>query len=125
MTRPPRLTTLHGERLVNVAGESHYQDALRELVANEQAEEIRLACTAVLRTEPDNPFDTNAVAVSVEGRLVGYLPRAEAIAYRPLVLEIEQRGRAAACEAMIAGRRARGATSNLGVFLRLPDPGDC
>jgi hypothetical protein len=122
MARPPRLTMLHGDRLVNVAGESHYQDALRELGDTGAGEEVRLACTAVLASEPENPHDPNAVAVRVEGRLVGYLPRAEALAYGRLVQEVEERGRAPACEAMIAGRGGASGTSNLGVFLRLPEP---
>ena len=122
MARSPRLTMLHGDRLVNVAGESHYQDALRAL-SDAGAQEVRLGCTAVLASEPENPHDPNAVAVRVEGRLVGYLPRAEALAYGPLVRQVEERGRAAACEAMIAGRGGASGTANLGVFLRLPDPG--
>lgn len=32
--------------------------------------------TGVLRREPDNRFDPNAVAVDVEGRPVGYIPKA-------------------------------------------------
>ncbi len=123
MARPPRLTRLHGERLVNVAGESHYQEALREVSGAGAGGEVRVACTAVLASEPDNPHDPYAVAVRVEGRLIGYLPRAEALAYGPLVREVEERGRAPACEAMIAGRGGESGTSNLGVFLRLPEPG--
>src|SRR5918992_614254 len=122
MTRPPRLTVLRGDRLLNVAGESHYQEALRELAGETAGEEVRVECTAGLATEPDNPHDPNAVAVRIEARLVGYLPRAEAVAYGPIVRDIEERGRAAAAQAMIAGRGAPGGTSNLGVFLRLPAP---
>jgi hypothetical protein len=122
MTPPPRLTLLRGDRLVNAVGESHYQDALREVSGAGGGEEVRFPCTAVLASEPDNPFDPNAVAVRVDGRLVAYLSRADAVGYRPLVLDIEERGRAAACEAMIAGRGAASGTSNLGVFLRLPRP---
>ncbi len=124
MTRPPRLTVLRGDRLLNVAGESHYQEALRELACDAAGEEVRVECTAVLATEPDNPHDPNAVTVWIDAHLVGYLPRAEAVAYGLLVREIEERGRAAACEAMIAGRGTPGGTSNLGVFLRLPPPPD-
>lgn len=116
----PRLTFLRGRELVNVAGESYYQDALRALTAAAGGEEVRQDTEAVLVPEPANPHDPNAVRVEIEGHLVGYLPRADAVAYGPAVRTIEERGRAAACEAMIAGRG--GESSALGVFLRLPKP---
>ena len=54
---------------------------------------------------------------------MGYLSRADAVAYAPLVAGIAARGRAAAvCEAMVAGRGEASGTSNLGVFLRMPAP---
>ena len=117
-----RLTFLRGNELVNVAGESHYQEALQELTGTNGTTEIRLDAEAVLVPEPANPHDPNAVMVHIDGRLVGYLPRSAAVAYGPMIAAVQARGRAAACEAMIAGRS--GETSALGVFLRLPKPGD-
>ena len=81
---------------------------------------MRHECTAALVPEPDNPHDPNAVMVQIEGRLVGYLSRADAVAYAPLVQSLAARGRTAVCEAMVAGRGESSGTSNLGVFLRLP-----
>jgi hypothetical protein len=114
---PRRPTYLWGRELVNVAGESHYQDALRA-IAGDAGGQVRLEREATLVPEPDNPHDANAVKVLIGGRLVGYLPRAEAVAYGDLVRDVTERGREARCEAMVAGR---GGT--LGVFLRLPEPG--
>lgn len=118
-----RPTFLIGGRLVNVAGESHYQDALTEIVGDAAASEaqVRHPTEAVLVPEPDNPHDANAVRVEIDGRKVGYLPRAEAVAYGPMLRTLADRGRAAAAEAVVAGRTDAG-TSNLGVFLRLPEP---
>ena len=118
----PRLTFLRGNELVNVAGESHYQEALQALTCTDGTSEIRLEVEAVLVPQPANPHDHNAVMVQIDGRLVGYLPRAPAVAYGPMIAEVVARGRAAACEAMIAGRG--GGPSALGVFLRLPKPED-
>jgi len=59
--------------------------------------------------------------VRIGDRLVGYLPRDAAVAYGPMLRAVRERGRTAACEAMIAGR---GAGAVLGVFLRLPEPDD-
>ncbi len=103
-----------------MAGESHYQEALREIAGTAEGE-VRLEVTAALVPEPANPHDPNAVRVEIDGRLVGYLPRAAAVAYGQLVREPAERGRTAVCEAMVAGRG--GETSNLGVFLKLPSPG--
>ena len=116
----PRTTLLVGARLVNAAGESHYQEALREIAG--PAAEIAVDTEALLVPEPSNPHDPNAVMVQIDGKLVGYLPRDEAVAYGPTLQELAERGRTGLCEARIAGRGGHGGTSNLGVFLRLPDP---
>jgi hypothetical protein len=118
-----RLTFLRGSELVNVAGESHYQEALRELTGTDGSEQVRREAEAVLVPEPGNPHDPNAVRVEIDGRLVGYLPRGAAVAYGPMLQAVIARGRAAACEAMIAGRGGEG-PANLGVFLKLPEPTD-
>jgi len=97
-----------------VAGESHYQDALHA-IAGDGDGEVRFEATAALVPEPSNPHDPNAVRVEIDGRLVGYLPRAAAVAYGPVVRAPMERGRTAVCDAMVAGREGM-----LGVFLRLP-----
>ena len=107
-----RPTRLYGRELINVAGESHYQDALRELAGDE----TRLEATAALIPEPDNPHDANAVRVEIDGKKVGYLPRDVAPAYGPLVREPTERGRTAVCDAMVSGR-----DGIYGVFLKLPE----
>ena len=112
----PRATFLPGRESVNVAGESHYQEALRHLAG---PGEIRLDCEARLIAEPGNAHDPHAVRVEIEGRKVGYLPRGLAPAWGPRLAELATRGRVAGCEATIVG----GADTALGVFLRLPDPG--
>jgi len=118
-----RTTLLVGGRLVNVAGESHYQKALREIVGPIGAgREVALDTEAVLVPEASNPHDSNAVMVQIDGKLVGYLPRDEAVAYGPALADLTRRGRTGLCEARIAGRGGESGTSNLGVFLRLPDP---
>lgn len=54
--------------------------------------------------------------MEIDGKLVGYLPRAAAVAYGPAVNEPASRGRTAVCDAMVAGRGGM-----LGVFLKLPE----
>jgi hypothetical protein len=105
---------LEGDELVRVVGTSHYQDALLELSGRESDEEIRVDKVAIFVPEPDNPHDPNAIAIAIEGRLVGYLSRDENRRWLDVVS-----GREVGAEAMIAGR---GGTTGLGVFLRLPTP---
>lgn len=105
---------LEGDELVRVVGTSHYQDALLELSGRTADEEIRVEKVAVFVPEPDNPHDPNAIAVHIDGRLVGYLSRDENRRWLDVVKDSQ-----VAAEAMIAGR---GGTTGLGVFLRLPTP---
>jgi hypothetical protein len=105
---------LEGDDLVRVVGTSHYQDALLELSGRHGDEELRVEKVAILRPEPDNPHDPDAIAVDIDGRLVGYLAREENKRWKDVVT-----GHTIGCEAMIAGR---GGTTGLGVFLRLPTP---
>ena len=105
---------LEGDDLVRVVGTSHYRDALLALTGREGDEEVRMDKIAVFRPEPDNPHDPDAIAVEIDGRLVGYLSREENKRWNDVVA-----GRMVGSEAMIAGR---GGTTGLGVFLRLPTP---
>jgi len=105
---------LEGDELVRVVGTSHYQDALLELAPREADEEVRVNTIATFVPEPDNPHDPDAVAIHIDGRLVGYLAREENRRWLD-VLGGDEIG----AEAMIAGRAG---TQGLGVFLRLPTP---
>jgi hypothetical protein len=113
---------LEGDELVNVAGESHYQDALRELAPWDGRDDLRHEALATLVPEPDNPHDPNAVRVEIAGRLVGYLPRAAAESYGSLLAVYTRKGRPVTCDAMIAARATGGEAGPIGVFLKLPPP---
>lgn len=118
----PRTTFLRGHELVNVAGESHYQEALRAITGATEGE-VRQAATAHLIPEPENEHDPNAVRVEIDGSKVGYLPREAAAQYAPTLSPIAARGRIPVCEALIAGRGV-GGSPMIGVFLRLPPADD-
>ena len=113
----PRVTFLRGHESVNVAGESHYQEALRSIAG---PGEVRHDTEAHLIPEPENEYDPNAVRVEIDGLKVGYLPRDLAPAWGPRLAELATRKRVGACDATIVG----GADTALGVFLRLPDADD-
>src|SRR3954453_10221956 len=111
---PATPIVLEGDDLVRVVGTSHYQDALLELTGRQGDEEVRLDKVATFVAEPENPHDSNAIAVQIDGRLGGYLSRDENRRWLGVVSD-----QSVGCEAMIAGR---GGTTGLGVFLRLPTP---
>ncbi|WNZ59923.1 hypothetical protein QEG98_28375 [Myxococcus sp. MxC21-1] len=110
--------------MVEVVGESHYQEALEALAAERTDRSQRIATTAHLVRERANRFDANAVAVVIEGRLVGYLSRADAVAFRPIIEEMEGRGEVAACAATIVGGWSRGerGSGRFGVKLDVVHP---
>ena len=98
-----------------VVGVTHYQDALRSVTGRAADEEIRAEKVAVFVPEPDNPHDPDAIAVHIDGQLVGYLSRDENKRWRDVVAGEHPIG----AEAMIAGREG---VEVMGVFLRLPTP---
>lgn len=64
---------------LKVVGESHYQDALAELARLPgPIREGRKAFPATLVTEPDNPYDANAIVVLGPTGQIGYLSRTTA-----------------------------------------------
>ena len=77
---------------------------------------------AVLRPEPDNPHDANAIAVDAEdGGQIGYLSRADALAYAPVFAAIRALGyERASCPAYLIGEERL--QQSLGAMLCLSTP---
>jgi len=79
---------------VDIVGESHYADAIRDVFGSEFREQgCELATSAQLVPEPWNRHDRNAVGVWVAGRQVGYLSREDAARYAPALSELVAEGR--------------------------------
>lgn len=92
-----------------VVGESSYLGDLRSIAGGG---EVFYDCTAVLVLEDANQYDSNAVAIFIHDRKVGYLSRTDAKRYRGW-----RRGNGANVECparIIGGGRGR---ENLGVWL--------
>lgn len=120
-----RAQLLEGEGTLEVVGESHYQDALWRIVEGRRGDRIRHEVVAVLAPEDDNPYDSNAISIWVNGLKVGHLSRATAEKYRPGLLALQARyGMPIALRGLIAGggMRADG-PGRLGIFLS-HDPAD-
>ena len=84
-----RLAERGGERVYKheAVGESFHRDALLAVCRDVGSRPINTAhdfeCRALLVREPSNPHDPNAVAVTINGRMVAHLRREDAAAFAP------------------------------------------
>lgn len=92
----------------DIVGESHYQDAIEFVAGGRSDASARIRKIAMLVPESDNPHDTNAVRVDIEGRRVGYLSRGDAVRYRNLLKKKGLAGLAMTVDALIVGGWDRG-----------------
>ena len=128
--RPVMAVGCGGAFEMEVKGESHYQEAIRDCVGNLDvgltADHARSSEFDVrLVREPDNGYDSNAVSVrSMTERTLGYLARPTAEEYAPILDGIGERA-VVQCRARAYGRRA-GSTGhwNFGIWLDLPGATD-
>src|SRR6266545_6996481 len=97
----------HGFCGQQVVGESHYFDALRKLSGRSNTGERDVI--AIIAREPGNRHDRNAIRVTIDGRVVGYLPREDAEAYQIPLRLLEDQRRAAVCRARLWWSRERDA----------------
>jgi hypothetical protein len=76
-----------------VAGESHFADAIRTLLGKDfKATGTEIVVMAQLIPEPRNDHDRNAVGVWSGGLQLGYLPREEAARYAPALSALTAQG---------------------------------
>jgi hypothetical protein len=65
----------NGEYRFEVVGESHYQAALERIVGGRTEEGANHPCVAIIKPEPDNQYDPQAVWVRVNDLKVACLSR--------------------------------------------------
>ncbi len=107
-----------GDIRVDVVGESHYQPAIRAACNWKPGTDTLFHCMAELVPEPTNPYDRNAIKVTLDGECVGHLSRQDAVTLGPAIREAIKRQGSGMCRAVIAGR-TNSDTDNLGIFLHL------
>jgi len=129
-TEPSALTTVSaylfgGDDDLEVVGEAGYQEALWALCGGSKGDRIRHKIVAVLVPEPENPYDSNAISVHIEGNVVGYLARDVAAAYLPGLRRLMARcgGHVALEGVIVGGGYYDDAPGRLGVWLD-HDPAD-
>jgi hypothetical protein len=119
-------TLYTGDETLEVVGESNYQETLWKIVGGRRRERVRHDVAAVLLPEPDNQFDANAIQVLIDGNLVGYLSRKDAVAYgRGLraLMSTSANGLVALEATIVGGGQRLDGYGFLGVFID-HDPAD-
>lgn len=119
-----RIQPLPVGRRVDVVGEASYQDELEDVAGGRTyrgADELK---TAVLVPEPSNPYDPNAIRVTIDGVLVGYLSRKNAELVSEYLNGLAAQGTLVSCSARVVGgwRRKGGDDGHFGVVLDVDFP---
>lgn len=121
-----------GDVPLDVKGESHYQDNLATIAGPKTEDGYNLPVNAVLVREPDNEYDTNAIAVYAttrdgqqSARHVGYVAAEVAEDLAPILDRKRREGETVALEGHIRGGwdRGGGDTGHYGIALTF-DPED-
>lgn len=105
-----------------IVGESHYQAALAKITGGISRDGCDYETIASIVLENDNPHDSQAVRVDIEGHTVGYFAREDARAYRKRLAETGHPSSIGTCKAVIRGGwdRGNGDEGMFGVKLDLP-----
>jgi hypothetical protein len=108
---PPKVSVVDAKtftgrrRHLEVSGEFYHQSAIRKVLGGEAREGVRFLTVATLLPNPQHNKDKNAVEVLIDGQLVGYLSREQAVGYHNAMAEAGHQGRGLGnVEARIFGR---------------------
>lgn len=106
----------------DIVGESHYQHNLERICGPRTERGENRIVQARIIWEDDNPYDSQAVAVQINGLMVGHLRRETAHKYRVGTRKLGLDHTTMRCPAKIKGGwiRANGETGHYGVWLDLP-----
>lgn len=63
----------------NIVGEQSYQNNLKKIAGPKEEKSKFFECYAKVSSEPFNQYDKNAVKVEINGLIVGYLSKGEAV----------------------------------------------
>ena len=106
-----------GEYLMEIVGESHYQEALSTICGGRIEGGHNLKVAALLICDDKNPYDNKAIRIEIKGETVGHLDRERAREYRKKLTQADLLGRTVVCPAIIEGGGAKGSWSAFGVRL--------
>ena len=123
---PDSVLGLHaGVGGIDLVGESYCLDAIDRVVRGPYDAGVRATYWAELVPETNNTYDANAVAVRINGELVGYLSRPDAKRYRSVLEDLRAAGRQAAvrCDVRYGWNRRGEERGHYGlrVYMDAPD----
>lgn len=106
-TLPDSAPALHwtdgGHFMVEVMNESRYQPTLRALAGAHGDTAAATPYVATLMPDDRNAYENEAVAVFIEGRMVGYLSQKASIKFRELLRKKEAAGQLSTTDAQVRG----------------------
>ncbi len=72
-------TLSNASYIYNIVGEQSYQNNLKKIAGPKEEKSKFFECYAKVSSEPFNQYDKNAVKVEINGLIVGYLSKGEAV----------------------------------------------
>ncbi len=107
-----------------VVGEAQCQASLEEICGGRDEDGVDHQCVAVIVNDDGNAYDKNAVAVFVDGKRVGFLPRQVAPEFRRQISRINPSCASVGCRAVVRGGwdRGDGDVGSFGVWLDVSQP---
>lgn len=118
---------LLGGSVLSLVGEASFLEEFEAICGPRCHDGHDLAVQATLAAEPDNPHDSNAVAVYVNSRKVAYIPRDKAASYQRLLLDLHRQGSYGWCDGHISAGwdRGHGDTGHFCITLDLAPAMSC
>lgn len=92
-----------GRFMVEVMTESRYQPTLKALAGEHGERAAATQYVATLMPDDQNAYENEAVAVFVDGRMVGYLSQKASIKFRELLRKKEAAGQLSTTDAQVRG----------------------
>jgi len=92
-----------GRFMVEVMNESRYQPTLRALAGEHGDNAAAAPYVATLMPDDRNAYENEAVAVFIEGRMVGYLSQKASLKFRELLRKKEASGQLSTVDAQVRG----------------------
>lgn len=92
-----------GRFMVEVMTESRYQPTLKALAGEHGERAAATQYVATLMPDDQNAYENEAVAVFIEGRIVGYLSQKASIKFRELLRKKEAAGQLSTTDAQVRG----------------------
>jgi len=112
-----------GPHVVDVVGESFYQETIEKICGGRTEEGVDHECIATLRRNPNNPHDPNAIEVHIGGKQVGHTAKEMTSKLQDFLRQCDEQGIEASCGARVMGGwdRGGGDRGHFGVQLHLRD----